>query len=97
LVEMLRSHERGRARCANPLLPPLKTLTSMVNRADSQIKRDSRLKLHMTITDRLKATGEQHSKFWQNAHFYFDRVYQTMNLDPAWRPVLSTPKRVLTV
>jgi glutamate dehydrogenase (NAD(P)+) len=52
----------------------------------------------MTITDRLKpTTGEQHSKFWQNAHFYFDRVYQTMNLDPAWRPVLSTPKRVLTV
>jgi len=51
----------------------------------------------MTLTDRLKPTAEKHSKFWQNAHFYFDRVYQTMNLDPTWRAVLSTPKRVLTV
>jgi glutamate dehydrogenase (NAD(P)+) len=52
----------------------------------------------MTITDKLKAVnGDQHSKFWQNAHFYFDRVYQTMNLDPVWRAVLATPKRVLTV
>jgi glutamate dehydrogenase (NAD(P)+) len=48
-------------------------------------------------TDRLRPHPESHSKFWQNAHLYFDRVYQTMNLDPAWRPVLSTPKRVLTV
>ena len=47
-------------------------------------------------TDRLKAQ-ETHSKFWQNAHLYFDRVYQSMNLDPLWRAVLSTPKRVLTV
>jgi glutamate dehydrogenase/leucine dehydrogenase len=47
-------------------------------------------------TDRLTPKGT-HSAFWQNAHLYFDRVYQTMNLDPAWRPVLSTPKRVLTV
>src|ERR1700689_3863828 len=38
-----------------------------------------------------------HSKFWQNAHQYFDRVYQQMNLDPMWRAVLATPKRVLTV
>lgn len=52
----------------------------------------------MTITNHLKASnGESHSKFWQNAHFYFDRVYQTMNLDPTWRTVLATPKRVLTV
>jgi glutamate dehydrogenase (NAD(P)+) len=47
-------------------------------------------------TDRL-APKADHSAFWQNAHLYFDRVYQTMKLDPAWRPVLSTPRRVLTV
>ncbi len=39
----------------------------------------------------------QHSKFWQNAHLYFDRVYQTMGLDPTFQQVLSAPKRVLTV
>ena len=49
-----------------------------------------------TKTDRLIARDD-HSKFWQNAHLYFDRVYQSMNLDPLWRTVLSTPKRVLTV
>jgi glutamate dehydrogenase (NAD(P)+) len=49
------------------------------------------------ITDRLAPKGDSHSKFWQNAHLYFDRVYQSMNLDPTWRSVLSTPKRVLTV
>jgi len=48
-------------------------------------------------TDRLLPHADSHSKFWQNAHLYFDRVYQTMNLDPVWRSVLSTPKRVLTV
>jgi glutamate dehydrogenase (NAD(P)+) len=48
-------------------------------------------------TDRLRPLPEHHSKFWQNAHLYFDRVYQTMNLDPLWRSVLSSPKRVLTV
>jgi len=48
-------------------------------------------------TDRLIPDSDGHSKFWQNAHHYFDRVYQTMNLDPLWRTVLSTPKRVLTV
>ena len=48
-------------------------------------------------TDRLAPTAAAHSKFWQNAHLYFDRVYQTMNLDPLWRAMLSTPKRVLTV
>jgi glutamate dehydrogenase/leucine dehydrogenase len=51
----------------------------------------------MTLTDRLTPTAEKHSKFWQNAHLYFDRVYQRMNLDPAWRAVLSSPKRVVTV
>src|SRR6188472_2625590 len=47
-------------------------------------------------TDRL-APQETHSKFWQNAHQYFDRVYQSTGLDPVWRTVLSSPKRVLTV
>src|SRR5687768_16484823 len=47
-------------------------------------------------TNRLEPR-EDHSNSWQNAHFYFDRVYQTMNLDPVWRSVLSAPKRVLTV
>src|SRR6195952_1794821 len=48
-------------------------------------------------TDRLSPKPDGHSKFWQNAHLYFNRVYQTMNLDPVWRAVLSSPKRVLTV
>jgi glutamate dehydrogenase (NAD(P)+) len=51
-------------------------------------------------TDRLapKApTPEEHSSFWQNAHYYFERVYTSMNLDPMWKPVLSSPKRVMTV
>jgi glutamate dehydrogenase (NAD(P)+) len=48
-------------------------------------------------TDHLRPHADSHSKFWQNAHLYFDRVYQTMNLDPVWRQVLSSPKRVLTV
>jgi glutamate dehydrogenase (NAD(P)+) len=47
-------------------------------------------------TDRLLAKAG-HSKFWQNAHHYFDHVYRTMNLDPVWRSYLATPKRVLTV
>jgi len=50
----------------------------------------------MSTTD-LLAAKPQHSQFWQNAHLYFDRVYQTMNLDPIWRQVLASPKRVLTV
>jgi glutamate dehydrogenase (NAD(P)+) len=40
---------------------------------------------------------DTHSKFWQNAHHYFDKVYTSMKLDPVWRPVLASPKRVLTV
>jgi glutamate dehydrogenase (NAD(P)+) len=48
-------------------------------------------------TDLLHPAAEVHSKFWQNAHLYFDRVYQTMGLDPLWRAALSSPKRVLTV
>jgi glutamate dehydrogenase (NAD(P)+) len=47
-------------------------------------------------TDRLFAR-DGHSKFWQNAHLYFDRVYSKMHLDPIWRPFLASPKRVLTV
>jgi len=49
-----------------------------------------------TQTDRL-TPQDQHSQFWQNAHGYFNRVYQQMNLDEIWRAVLSTPRRVLTV
>jgi len=49
------------------------------------------------VTDRLAPKTDKHSAFWQNAHLYFDRVYQTMNLDPTWRPVLASPRRVLTV
>src|SRR5205814_4210836 len=48
-------------------------------------------------TDRLTPGAEDHSPFWQNAHMYFDRVYQTMSLDAMWRAYLSAPKRVLTV
>jgi glutamate dehydrogenase (NAD(P)+) len=40
---------------------------------------------------------EKTTTFWENAHRYFDRVYQTMGLDPHWYPALSSPKRVLTV
>ncbi len=50
-------------------------------------------------TNRLSPSKNEqtHSKFWQNAHLYFDRVYSSMGLDPVWRQTLSTPKRVLTV
>lgn len=51
----------------------------------------------MTATTNRLHPEDQHSKFWQNAHAYFDRVYDTMGLDSTWRKVLSTPKRVLTV
>src|SRR5579862_1209519 len=51
----------------------------------------------MTTTDRLHADKSDHSRFWQNAHRYFDKVYQTMGLDPIWREVLASPKRILTV
>src|SRR5438105_205789 len=47
-------------------------------------------------TDRLRAQ-DKHSKFWQNAHSYFDRVYQTMHLDETLRAVLSSSKRVMVV
>jgi len=50
----------------------------------------------MKETDLLRANPD-HSQFWQNAHEYFDRVYRQMNLDPSWRAVLASPKRVLTV
>ncbi|HEX4797640.1 MAG TPA: Glu/Leu/Phe/Val dehydrogenase [Humisphaera sp.] len=49
------------------------------------------------ITDRLIPKTDGHSSFWQNSHLYFDRVYESMNLDKIWRTMLSTPKRVLTV
>jgi glutamate dehydrogenase (NAD(P)+) len=50
----------------------------------------------MENTDLLKAQPD-HSQFWQNAHHYFDRVYQKINLDASWREVLASPKRVLVV
>src|SRR5436305_4408449 len=48
-------------------------------------------------TDRLAPSQNRHSSFWQNAHLYFDRVFQTMPLDQTWRMVLTTTKRVLSV
>jgi glutamate dehydrogenase/leucine dehydrogenase len=48
-------------------------------------------------TNLLRPQPEQHSKFWQNSHAYFERVYVQMKLDPMWQQVLSSPKRVLTV
>jgi glutamate dehydrogenase (NAD(P)+) len=47
--------------------------------------------------DQLAPKAGHPSRFWQNANVYFDRVYGAMNLDPTWRAVLSSPKRVLTV
>ena len=48
-------------------------------------------------TNRLAAKPEEVQKFWRNASLYFARVYDTMGLDPLWRAVLSTPKRIMTV
>src|SRR5688500_19192272 len=48
-------------------------------------------------TNLLKPKAEHGSKFWQNAHAYFDNVYTSMKLDPLWRPYLASPKRVVTV
>jgi glutamate dehydrogenase (NAD(P)+) len=50
-----------------------------------------------TTTDHLAAKPHHHSRFWQYSNEYFQRVYDTMKLDPLWRPVLASPKRVLTV
>ena len=50
----------------------------------------------MTQTDRLHPIHKPNA-FWQNASYYFNRVYDTMHLDETWRRVLSSPKRVLTV
>jgi glutamate dehydrogenase (NAD(P)+) len=47
-------------------------------------------------TNRL-SPADEHSRFWQNAHLYFERVYQQMGLDPLWHAYLSAPKRVLAV
>src|SRR3954454_2989757 len=48
-------------------------------------------------TNLLSPLPQKHSKFWQNAHEYFDKVYTTQQLDPLWRPYLANPKRVLAV
>jgi glutamate dehydrogenase (NAD(P)+) len=50
----------------------------------------------MSQTDLLHPR-EKHSPFWQNAHYYFDRVFSTMRLDETWRQVLASPKRVMAV
>src|SRR5688572_20778454 len=50
----------------------------------------------MTQTDRLHPIHKPNA-FWQNASYYFNRVYDTMHLHETWRRVLSSPKRVLTV
>lgn len=47
--------------------------------------------------DQLAHKPDEVHKFWRNANFFFDRVYQTMGLDPLYRAYLSSPKRVLTV
>src|SRR5947207_9806654 len=53
--------------------------------------------LFMNDKTNLLHPRDQHSKFWQNSHAYFDTVYSTMSLDPLWRPYLASPKRVLAV
>lgn len=58
---------------------------------------DSMFGMTVEQTDRLAPSTNKHSAFWQNAHLYFDRVYQQMNLDAAWRAALTAPKRVLAV
>ena len=55
------------------------------------------MNMPLKITDRLKPRPEHHAAFWQNAHEYFNRTYQTMGLDPVYFQCLSSPKRVLTV
>jgi glutamate dehydrogenase (NAD(P)+) len=50
----------------------------------------------MTETNRLHPLNKPNA-FWQNASYYFNRVYDTMKLDETWRQVLSSPKRVLSV
>ena len=47
-------------------------------------------------TDQL-AAGAKTSTFWQNANKFFDSVYQPMGLDPLYRSLMGSPKRVLTV
>jgi glutamate dehydrogenase (NAD(P)+) len=48
-------------------------------------------------TNRLAANGHAPAKFWQNATTYFNRVFDELHLDNAWRSLLATPKRILTV
>ena len=48
-------------------------------------------------TNRLAVKPEAPDTFWRNSSLYFDRVYDSMGLDPLWRPVLANPKRILTV
>ena len=48
-------------------------------------------------TNRLSPQADQERKFWHNTVRYFNHVYDQMGIDPLWRPVLASPKRVMTV
>lgn len=50
-----------------------------------------------TRTDQLAVLPDEQATFWRNANYFFDRVYNTMGIDPLYRSYLSSPKRVLTV
>lgn len=55
-----------------------------------------------TTTDHLAAgrtlvPEKSPAKFWQNANTYFNKVYDELGLDANVRPMLASPKRVLTV
>jgi glutamate dehydrogenase (NAD(P)+) len=55
-----------------------------------------------TTTDHLAAgrtlvQAKSPAKFWQNANTYFNKVYDELGLDANVRPMLASPKRVLTV
>src|SRR5687768_13154575 len=79
------------------MFPALKPLAQRLVRGANDVHFRYISNMSSKTTDRLTPVPDKHSKFWQNAHFYFDRAYTTMKLDPVWRSFLSTPKRVLTV
>ncbi|MEM8874839.1 MAG: Glu/Leu/Phe/Val dehydrogenase [Planctomycetota bacterium] len=48
-------------------------------------------------TNRLSAAKAPADRFWQNANFYFSRVFDRMNVNEKWRDLLSSPKHITTV
>ncbi|MEM6315085.1 MAG: Glu/Leu/Phe/Val dehydrogenase [Planctomycetota bacterium] len=48
-------------------------------------------------TNRLSAKKSPPDRFWQNANFYYSRVFDRMRVDEKWRDVLSSPKHITTV